>query len=74
MLDAKLDEFHKDQAYSHSSNSTTHKNKTSSSASSSYDSGYEDYIDPGDYDEDKYFGDWNYRTGVDDAMDELGAW
>ena len=46
-------------------------NSSSSSSSSSYDKGSDDaYF--GDYDEDRYDNDENYRDGVDDMLDELG--
>lgn len=44
---------------------------SSSSSSSSYDEGSDDaYF--GDYDENRYDNDENYRDGVDDMLDELG--
>lgn len=46
-------------------------NSSSSSSSSSYDEGSDDaYF--GDYDENRYANDENYRDGVDDMLDELG--
>lgn len=46
-------------------------NSSSSSSSSSYDEGSVDaYF--GDYDENRYDNDENYRDGVDDMLDELG--
>ena len=42
-----------------------------SSSSSSYDEGSDDAYS-GDYDEDRYDNDENYRDGVDDMLDELG--
>ena len=46
-------------------------NSSSSSPSSSYDEGSDDaYF--GDYDENRYDNDENYRDGVDDMLDELG--
>lgn len=46
-------------------------NSSSSSTSSSYDEGSDDaYF--GDYDENRYDNDENYRDGVDDMLDELG--
>lgn len=46
-------------------------NLSSSSSSSSYDEGSDDaYF--GDYDENRYDNDENYRDGVDDMLDELG--
>ena len=46
-------------------------NSSSSSSSSSYDEGSDDaYF--GDYDENRYDNDENYRDGVDDMLDELG--
>ena len=46
-------------------------NSSSSSSSSSYDEGSDDaYF--GDYDENRYDHDENYREGVDDMLDELG--
>lgn len=46
-------------------------NSSSSSSSSSYDEGSDDaYF--GDYDENRYDNDENYRDGVDDMFDELG--
>lgn len=45
-------------------------NSSSSSSSSSYDEGSDDaYF--GDYDENRYDNDENYRDGVDDMLDEL---
>ena len=44
---------------------------SSSSSSSSYDEGSDDAYS-GDYDEDRYDNDENYRYGVDDMLDELG--
>lgn len=44
---------------------------SSSSSSSSYDEGSDDAYS-GDYDEDCYDNDENYRDGVDDMLDELG--
>lgn len=44
---------------------------SSSSSSSSYDEGSDDAYS-GDYDEDRYDNDENYRDGVDDMLDELG--
>lgn len=46
-------------------------NSSSSSSSSSYDKGSDDAYS-GDYDEDRYDNDENYRDGVDDMLDELG--
>lgn len=46
-------------------------NSSSSSSSSSYDEG-SDYAYSGDYDENRYDNDENYRDGVDDMLDELG--
>ena len=43
----------------------------SSSSSSSYDEGSDDAYS-GDYDENRYDNDENYRDGVDDMLDELG--
>lgn len=37
-----------------------------------YDDGYDSVYDDGDYDSDRYKNDWDYSTGVDDALDELG--
>lgn len=46
-------------------------NSSSSSSSSSYDEGSDDaYF--GDYDENRYDNDENYRDGVDDMLNELG--
>ena len=46
-------------------------NSSSSSSSSYYDEGSDDaYF--GDYDENRYDNDENYRDGVDDMLDELG--
>lgn len=46
-------------------------NSSSSSSSSSYDEGSDDaYF--GDYDENRYDNDENYRDGIDDMLDELG--
>lgn len=46
-------------------------NSSSSSSFSSYDEGSDDaYF--GDYDENRYDNDENYRDGVDDMLDELG--
>ena len=46
-------------------------NSSSSSSYSSYDEGSDDaYF--GDYDENRYDNDENYRDGVDDMLDELG--
>lgn len=44
---------------------------SNSSSSSSYDEGSEDAYS-GDYDENRYDNDENYRDGVDDMLDELG--
>ena len=44
---------------------------SSSSSSSSYDEGSDD-AHSGDYDENRYDNDENYRDGVDDMLDELG--
>lgn len=44
---------------------------SSSSSSSSYDEGSDDTYS-GDYDENRYDNDENYRDGVDDMLDELG--
>lgn len=44
---------------------------SSSSSSSSYDEGSDDAYS-GDYDENRYDDDENYRDGVDDMLDELG--
>lgn len=44
---------------------------SNSSSSSSYDEGSDDAYS-GDYDEDRYDNDENYRDGVDDMLDELG--
>lgn len=44
---------------------------SSSSSSSSYDEGSDDAYS-GDYDENRYDNDENYRDGVDDMLDELG--
>ena len=44
---------------------------SSFSSSSSYDEGSDDAYS-GDYDEDRYDNDENYRDGVDDMLDELG--
>lgn len=46
-------------------------NSSSSSSSSSYDEGSDD-VYFGDYDENRYDNDENYRDGVDDMLDELG--
>lgn len=47
------------------------RSNSSSSSSSSYDEGSDDaYF--GDYDENRYDNDENYRDGVDDMLDELG--
>lgn len=46
-------------------------NSSSSSSSSSYDEGSDD-VYSGDYDENRYDNDENYRDGVDDMLDELG--
>ena len=46
-------------------------NSSSSSSSSSYDEGSDDAYS-GDYDENRYDNDENYRDGVDDMLDELG--
>lgn len=45
-------------------------NSSSSSSSSSYDEGSDDAYS-GDYDENRYDNDENYRDGVDDMLDEL---
>lgn len=47
-------------------------NSSSSSSSSSYDEGSDDAYS-GDYDENRYDNDDNYRDGVDDMLDELGV-
>jgi hypothetical protein len=44
---------------------------SNSSSSSSYDEESDDAYS-GDYDEDRYDNDENYRDGVDDMLDELG--
>lgn len=44
---------------------------SNSSSSSSYDEGSDDAYS-GDYDENRYYNDENYRDGVDDMLDELG--
>lgn len=44
---------------------------SNSSSSSSYDEGSDDAYS-GDYDENRYDNDENYRDGVDDMLDELG--
>lgn len=46
-------------------------NSSSSSSSSSYDEGSDDAYS-GDYDENRYDNDENYRDGVDDMLDKLG--
>lgn len=46
-------------------------NSSSSSSPSSYDEGSDDAYS-GDYDENRYDNDENYRDGVDDMLDELG--
>ena len=46
-------------------------NSSSSSSFSSYDEGSDDAYS-GDYDENRYDNDENYRDGVDDMLDELG--
>lgn len=46
-------------------------NSSSSSSSSSYGEGSDDAYS-GDYDENRYDNDENYRDGVDDMLDELG--
>lgn len=46
-------------------------NSSSSSSSSSYDEESDDAYS-GDYDENRYDNDENYRDGVDDMLDELG--
>lgn len=46
-------------------------NSSSSSSSLSYDEGSDDAYS-GDYDENRYDNDENYRDGVDDMLDELG--
>lgn len=46
-------------------------NSSSSFSSSSYDEGSDDAYS-GDYDENRYDNDENYRDGVDDMLDELG--
>lgn len=67
--------------YSYSSSSSSYSNKSSYSGSSkskktysnpykSYDEGYEDVYDDGDYDDKWYNSDSDYADGVDDAMDE----
>lgn len=62
----------KKSSYSYSSS----KKKSSSSSSSkkkinsSYDKGYNDVYDNGDYDDDRYRSDWDYSLGVDDALDD----
>ena len=64
-----------------SSSSSSYSNKTSYSGSSkskksysnpyeSYDKGYEDVYEDGDYDDDRYNSDSDYADGVDDAIDE----
>lgn len=47
------------------------QSSNSSSSSSSYDEGSDDAYS-GDYDENRYDNDENYRDGVDDMLDELG--
>lgn len=58
---------------SYSSNSSSKSGKTSKSSSNpyeSYDKGYEDVYEDGDYDDDRYNSDSDYADGVDDAIDE----
>lgn len=58
-------------------NPTSGSKKTGSSKKSyryyrdSYDDGYDDVYYNGDYDGYRYNRDWDYMTGVDDAMEEL---
>lgn len=57
-----------------SSTSRSSSSKSSSKKSSntdSYDKGYESVYEDDDYDEDRYYSDPDYASGVDDAMDEL---
>ena len=47
------------------------KKPSFSFSSDSYDEGYDDVMEEGDYDWDRYFEDDDYASGVDDALDEL---
>ena len=60
-------------SYSKPSNSGSHHSSSHSSGNpyDSYDKGYEDVYENGDYDDDLYNRDDDYADGVDDAMDEL---
>ena len=44
--------------------------KSYSNPYESYDKGYEDVYEDGDYDDDRYNSDSDYADGVDDAIDE----
>ena len=46
--------------------------KKSTSSRDSYDEGYDDVYYHEEYDDERYRTDWDYMSGVDDAMDELG--
>ena len=66
----ELSEF-KAREEKHKKKEGQRSNSSSSSSSSSYDEGSDDaYF--GDYDENRYDNDENYRDGVDDMLDELG--
>ena len=51
-----------------SSKSSSSKNYSSYD---SYDEGYEDVYENKDYDWERYYNDYDYASGMDDAMDEL---
>lgn len=53
--------------YSYSSGKSSRKN---SDPYDSYDDGYDDVIDEGDYDDERYDRDSDYADGVDEAMEE----
>lgn len=66
----ELSEF-KAREEKHKKKEGQRSNSSPSSSSSSYDEGSDDaYF--GDYDENRYDNDENYRDGVDDMLDELG--
>ena len=57
---------------SSSKSSSSSSSKKSSSYYDSYDDGYDDVYYNEWYDENRYRTDWDYMSGVDDAMEDLG--
>lgn len=53
-------------------NNNNSSNKKKYKHVDSYDDGYEDVYMNGDYDWDRYCNDWDYASGVDDALDDEG--